>query len=223
MVRLHANLVLKDALNEPLLIGHLGGLAVGVPVVLIDQGLCLLWGGRLYSFRRTAAQDAVKVGAAAGALARCLRATGGKPSFCRLPLLPGESKMGLDDLCVANGSEALDAALADTGPQPVLPSLRRADCVAPAGQWLGEAQPIPSPAEAPLVLLQAPMGCGKTNAIRAAAAPFLGDGTPLLIASHRKALGQALAERLGVAWMPRRRSDERLQGAGFCFDSCLPQ
>ena len=165
---------------------------------------------------------AQKVGAAAGALARCLRATGGKPSVCHLRLLPGESKTGLDDLWVAGGSEALDAALADTGPQPVLPSLRRADRVAPAGQWLGKAQPLPSPAEAPLVLLQAPMGCGKTEAIRTAAAPFLGDGTPLLIASHRKALGQALAERLGVAWMPRRRSDERLQGAGFCFDSCCP-
>jgi hypothetical protein len=163
-----------------------------------------------------------KVGAAAGALARCLRASGGKPSVCHLPLLPGTGKTGLDDLGVASGSEALDAALADTGPQPVLPSLRRADRVAPAGQWLGDSQPIPSPAEAPLVLLQAPMGCGKTEAIRAAAAPFLGDGTPLLIASHRKALGQALAERLGVAWMPRRGSDERLQGAGFCFDSCCP-
>ena len=163
-----------------------------------------------------------KVGAASGALARCLRATGGKPSVCHLRLLPGESKTGLDDLWVAGGSEALDAALADTGPQPVLPSLRRADRVAPAGQWLGISQPLPSPTEAPLVLLQAPMGCGKTEAIRAAAAPFLGDGTPLLIASHRKALGQALAERLGVAWMPRRRSDERLQGAGFCFDSCCP-
>jgi hypothetical protein len=165
---------------------------------------------------------AVKVGAAAGALARCLRATGGNPSVCRLPLLPGTDKTGLDDFWVAGGSDALDAALADTGPQPVLPSLRRADRLAPAGQWLGEAQPIPSPAEAPLVLLQAPMGCGKTEAIRTAAAPFLDDGTPLLIASHRKALGQALAERLGVAWMPRRGSDERLQGAGFCFDSCCP-
>lgn len=163
-----------------------------------------------------------KVGAAAGALARCLSATGGKSSVCQLPLLPGTDKTGLDDLGVAGGSEALDAALADTGPQPVLPSLRRADRLAPAGQWLGNSQPIPSPAEAPLVLLQAPMGCGKTEAIRTAAAPFLGDGTPLLIASHRKALGQALAERLGVAWTPRRRSDERLQGAGFCFDSCCP-
>jgi hypothetical protein len=163
-----------------------------------------------------------KVNGAAGALARCLRATGGKASICQLPLLSGTDKTGLDDLWVASGSEALDAALADTGPQPVLPSLRSADRVAPAGHWLGNAQPIPSPADAPLVLLQAPMGCGKTEAIRAAAAPFLGDGTPLLIASHRQALGQALAERLGVAWKPRRGSDERLQGAGFCFDSCCP-
>ena len=64
----------------------------------------------------TKIKTARKVGAAAGALARCLRATGGKPSVCRLPLLPGESKTGLDDLWVAGGSEALDAALAETGP-----------------------------------------------------------------------------------------------------------
>jgi hypothetical protein len=62
-----------------------------------------------------------KVGAAAGALARCLRAAGGKPSIARLPLLPGQPKTGLDDLWVASGPEALDRALADVGPQRPVP------------------------------------------------------------------------------------------------------
>jgi len=44
----------------------------------------------------------------------------------------------------------------------------------------------------------------------------------LLVVSHRKALGQALSERLGVPWAPERGSDERLQGAGFCLDSACP-
>jgi len=66
------------------------------------------------------------------------------------------------------------------------------------------------------------MGCGKTEAINAAVKPLLDVGTPLLVISHRKALGQALSERLGVPWTPRHGSDERLQGAGFCLDSACP-
>ncbi len=63
---------------------------------------------------------AVKVGAAAGALARALRAAGGRPEIARLPLLPGTDKTGLDDLLAAAGPEALDRALADTGPRAPL-------------------------------------------------------------------------------------------------------
>ena len=112
-----------------------------------------------------------KVAAAAGALAGSLRAAGGRPEIARLPLLPGADKTGLDDLLAAAGPEALDRALANTGPRPVLPRLRAADTVAPAGQWLGDACPLPSPEVAPLVVIQAPMGCGKTRAAAAALAP----------------------------------------------------
>lgn len=163
-----------------------------------------------------------KVGAAAGALARALRAAGGRPETARLPLLPGQDKTGLDDLLAAAGPEALDRALADTGPRPVLPTLRAADRVAAAGAYLGVACPLPSPELAPLVLLQAAMGCGKTQATAAAVAPLLADGVPLLLPSHRVALGQALAERLGVAWAPAPGTDARQLGAGFCLDSACP-
>jgi hypothetical protein len=168
------------------------------------------------------ASTAAKVGAAAGTLARSLRAAGGRPKIARLPLLPGTLKTGLDDLLAAQGPDALVEALATTGGRPVLPALRAADRLAPAGQWLGVACPLPSPELAPLVLLQAAMGCGKTEAIAAAVGPLLAAGQPLLLPTHRIALGQALAERLGVAWAPEPGSDARQLGAGFCLDSCCP-
>ncbi|MFN9545876.1 MAG: DUF3854 domain-containing protein [Cyanobacteriota bacterium] len=162
---------------------------------------------------------ASKVRAAAGALARTLRAAGGKPEIARLPLLPGTEKTGLDDLAAAAGADALAQALADTAPLPVLPRLRAADQIAPAGAYLGQACPLPPPAEAPLVLLQAPMGCGKTEAIAAAVAPLRDAGVPVLVPSHRVAIGQAVSDRLGIAWAPSPGTDERQLGAGFCLDS----
>jgi len=165
---------------------------------------------------------AAKVGAAAGALARALRSAGGRVEVARLPLLPGTDKTGLDDLLAAAGPEALDRALADTGPRAVLPRLRTPDRLAPAGVWLGDACPIPSPELAPLVVMVAPMGCGKTEAIAAAALPLAAYGIPVLLPSHRQALGQANAERLGLPWAPHRGDDQRLLGAGFCWDSCCP-
>jgi hypothetical protein len=66
------------------------------------------------------------------------------------------------------------------------------------------------------------MGCGKTEAIAAAVAPLRDAGVPVLLPSHRLALGQALAERLGIAWAPSPGTDERQLGAGFCLDSACP-
>jgi hypothetical protein len=163
-----------------------------------------------------------KVAAAAGALAGSLRAAGGRPEIARLPLLPGADKTGLDDLLAAAGPEALDRALANTGPRPVLPRLRAADAVAPVGQWLGDACPLPSPEVAPLVVIQAPMGCGKTRAAAAALAPLQAEGVPPLMPSHRQALGQAAAAAVGVPWCPEPDSDERLQGVAGCLDSWCP-
>jgi len=84
---------------------------------------------------------------------------------------------------------------------------------------MAQACPIPSPELAPLVILKAPMGCGKTEAVAQALAPLAADGVPILMPSHRKALGQAAAERVGVPWCPAPGSDERLQGVAGCLDS----
>ena len=157
---------------------------------------------------------------AADRLGRLLAAAG---AVVRVGIVPGTHGKGADDhLAAGGGWEALAAALRPLGPRPVLPRLRPADRVAPAGQWLGEACPLPSPEAAPLVVLQAPMGCGKTEAIAAALAPLAADGVAVLMPSHRKALGQAAAERVGVPWRPAPGSDERQQGVAGCWDSWCP-
>jgi Domain of unknown function (DUF3854) len=162
---------------------------------------------------------ASKVAAAAGALARALRSADGLVEVARLPLLPGTDKTGLDDLLAVAGPEALARALADTAPRPVLPRLRAADLVAPAGAWLGEVCPYPGPDIAQLLVVQAPIGCGKTEAAAARVAPLAAAGVAMLMPSHRKALGQAAAERLGVPWCPEHGSPERWQGVAGCWDS----
>ena len=157
---------------------------------------------------------------AADRLGRLLAAAGG---LVRVGIVPGTHGKGADDhLAAGGGWEALAAALLPLGPRPVLPRLRPADRVAPAGQWLGDACPLPAPEAAPLVVLQAPMGCGKTEAIAATLAPRAAEGVPVLMPSHRKALGQAAAERVGVPWLPTPGSDERQQGVAGCWDSWCP-
>ena len=165
---------------------------------------------------------AAKVAAAAGALTRALRAADGLPLIAWLPLLPGTDKTGLDDLLAAAGPEALARALADIAPRPVLPRLRAADLVAPAGAWLGDACPYPSAEVAPLLVVRAPIGCGKTEAAAARVAPLAAAGVAMLMPSHRKALGQAAAERLGIPWCPEPGSPERWQGVAGCWDSWCP-
>jgi hypothetical protein len=96
--------------------------------------------------------------------------------------------------------------------------------MAPAGAYLADAAPIPAPAVAPLVILTAGMGAGKTEAIAAHLAPLAAAGVPVLLPSHRQALGQANAKRVGPAMAPRCRGDRStlLRGWPFCWDSWLP-
>jgi len=167
---------------------------------------------------------AAKVAGHAGALAQALRAVGGRVEVARLPLLPGTTKTGLDDLLVALGPEALAQALDNTTPRPVLPVLGRADRVIPHGSYIGQSGPLPTPAEAALVVIAAPMGAGKTRAVAAAIAN-LPEGVPILAPYHRKALGQAGSDPktgLGVPWRPPVGSDQRLQGIAACWDSWRP-
>lgn len=135
---------------------------------------------------------------------------------------PGTHGKGADDHLAAGGSwELLAAALQPLAPEPVLPWLRKADRVGPAGRWLSEVCPIPSPEQARLVGLSGSMGSGKTEAIAAVVEPLLQAGTRVVLITHRRSLGAALAERLGLPWADEAApgSDLRQMGIALCIDS----
>ncbi|MFM2123233.1 MAG: hypothetical protein RLZZ589_1670, partial [Cyanobacteriota bacterium] len=157
---------------------------------------------------------------AARRLGRLLAAAGAAEVL--VGTVPGTHGKGADDHLAAGGSwEQMAAALQPLALEPVLPRLRPADRIAPAGQWLGVACPIPSPDRARVVALKSAMGSGKTEAIAAAVAPLLEAGTRVVLISHRRSLGAALAERLGLPWADEAApgSDLRQLGIALCIDS----
>ena len=140
--------------------------------------------------------------------------------------VPGTHGKGIDDHLKNSGTwETIAAVLAPVADAPVLPRLRAANAVAPAGQWLRDACPIPSPDQSRLVALSAPMGAGKTEAIGAAVAPLLAVGVRVVLITHRQSLGAALADRLGLPWGEdaNPESDLRQQGLALCIDSLCPE
>lgn len=162
------------------------------------------------------------VAGASHRLGRLLKRAGAGPVL--LGVCPGPHK-GADDALAAGVSfEQLAAQLEPLGAAPVVPYLRRPDRIAPAGQWLGVACPIPTAADARLVALSASMGAGKTEAIAAALAPLLAVGVRVVLISHRRSLGAALADRLGLPWGEDAApdSDLRQQGVALCIDSLCP-
>ncbi len=139
--------------------------------------------------------------------------------------VPAGPHKGADDWLAAGRSwEDLAKALKPLEPLPVLPRLRAADVVAPAGQYLGQAAPIPDPKDALLVALQTPMGGGKTEAIRAGVSRAQAQNLRVLVIAHRRALGEQGAEVMGLPWAEEAKpgSDLRQQGLALCIDSLCP-
>ncbi|MEY4808231.1 MAG: hypothetical protein RLZZ206_2620, partial [Cyanobacteriota bacterium] len=162
------------------------------------------------------------VARAARRLGRHLRTAGA--AVVEVGICPGPHK-GADDHLAAGGTwEQLAAALGPISSEPELPRIRRPDVIAPAGQLLECAAPIPSPEVAPVVAMASPMGTGKTRSTAAAVAPFLAEGVPVLNLTHRTSLGRAQSEALGLPWADEAKpgSVERMQGLGLCFDSACP-
>lgn len=136
--------------------------------------------------------------------------------------VPGPHK-GADDHLAAGGTwEQLAAGLRPLAPEPVLPSLPAADLIAPAGQHLAAAVDPQALAAVPLLLVDAPMGSGKTRLAAELMAPHLATGVPVIAPTHRTALGESQAEAVGLAWAAAPGTDARLQGLGLCWDSLRP-
>jgi len=158
---------------------------------------------------------------AARRLGRLLAAAGAAEVL--VGVVPGTHGKGADDHLAAGGNWAqLAAALQPLGAEPVLPLLRRADRLVPAGKHLSAAvDPDQLPSHR-LLAVSAPMGAGKTVLARQLVAPALANGTPVLAPTHRTSLGQSQAEALGIPWAAEPGTDERLQGLGLCWDSLRP-
>jgi len=166
---------------------------------------------------------AKKVAAAAATTRWLLRRAGAAASIATLPAIAGSAKAGLDDVVVALGTEPLEkavaAALAAPAIDPAVPRLRRPDAEAPADRFLAEAFTIPL--DRKLVCLSAGMGAGKTELLAQALRPLQLEGQRVVLISHRRSLGAALAERLGLPWGDEARpgSDQRQLGIALCIDS----
>lgn len=151
-------------------------------------------------------------------------------------LCPGPEK-GVDDWLAAGKTldelvKAVDwKVLAKEGPEAEegawrIAPLRPADVTVPAGQFLGASVAIPSPDQARLVAIAAPMGAGKTQLIRSHLADGLSAGTTKVLGiSHRRSLAEAFAQQLGLPTGQAAAPCSPLRNLGICLciDSLCPQ
>lgn len=157
---------------------------------------------------------------AAGRLGRLLAAAG---AAVLVGTVPGTHGKGADDHLAAGGTwEQLAAALKPLKPGPVQPRLRSARLTAAAGQRMSDAPTAEAMRGRRVIATNAGMGAGKTWWARDAVAPYLAAGVPVIGPTHRTALGESQAEAMGIPWAPMPGTDQRLQGAGLCWDSLRP-
>jgi hypothetical protein len=135
---------------------------------------------------------------------------------------PGPDKGADDALAAGVPWETLAAALQPLAPEPALPQLRHPDLIAPDGTYLGRAVRIP--ADRRVVAFAAAMGTGKTELIAQHLAPLMAAGLRVVLITHRRSLGEALAKRLGLPWADEAApgSDLRQTGVALCVDSACP-
>lgn len=234
----HLPIVIGEGLKKALTAISAGHAAVGLPGVtmgirrddhgqrrLIPELQALAAKGRPVTIvfdaegKRSTAR---KVAAAARTLALLLQKAGCVVRIATMPLLPGCSKTGADDLAVAHGLAALSGVIATALPisaLPVLPRRRRADRLVQDHHLPSDVVTVAGARR--LIGLGTPMGTGKTTVIANHVAPLLRAGVPVVLLTHRRSLGAALAAELGLPWGDDAApgSDLRLQGLALCIDS----
>lgn len=167
----------------------------------------------------------LKVEKAAVRLGHLLVKAGAEVKVARLPLLNGE-KCGPDDLLVAQGPDALLEVLADGLALAELAWERRywaerrcrATHALSTGAALAEAM---QQTTADVVGVRACTGFGKTEAL----AQTLAERPQVLSITHRRSLGAALADRLGLIW--RNDTDSAMgrtfDAEGNCWEGLPPR
>jgi len=136
---------------------------------------------------------------------------------------PGPAKGADDALAAGVPLQQLLADLQPVRPLPVLPALRRADLVVPSTvRYLADVVTIPHNQR--VVALASLMGTGKTELLRQHLEPLMAAGQRVVLITHRRSLGEALAERLGLPWGDDAApgSDLRQTGIALCADSLCP-
>ena len=132
---------------------------------------------------------------------------------------------GVDDLIIARGVEAFDAAFENAKhfgywQSQQLYSLTYNPSLRLSQRYLEE---IPFP-ESGLVGIKSAKGTGKTQALEPLIVAANGVGRRVLVLTHRIQLGRAICQRLGLDWIEDLRTSETqgLLGYGLCVDSLHP-
>ena len=234
----HLPIVIGEGLKKTLALISAGHAAVGLPGItmgirrddsgerrLIPELEALAVKGRRVVIvfdaegKRSTAR---KVAAAARTLALLLEKAGCVVRIAALPLLPGASKTGADDLAVERGLAAVDAVIAAALPVSALPVLHH---LRPANRVVQDRHlpidVVTVAGDRRLIALASAMGTGKSTVIAHHVAPLLRAGVPVVLLTHRKSLGAALAADLGLPWGDDAApgSDLRWQGLALCVDS----
>jgi len=133
---------------------------------------------------------------------------------------------GVDDLIVAHGTEAFDAAFQaalslDTWKALGYSHLSYTPNIQVNRRYLGDIQ---LPNFAKLIALKSAKGTGKTETISQWVGDAISKGQWVLVLTHRIQLGQALCERFGVPYITEVKdsSTGKTLGYGLCIDSLHP-
>jgi hypothetical protein len=151
-----------------------------------------------------------------------------KSQGCNVKIINWRPELGkgVDDLIVAHGTEAFDAAVdaalsIDTWKALGYSHLSYTPNIQVNRRYLGDIQ---LPELVKLIALSSAKGTGKTETISQWVGDAISKGQWVLVLTHRIQLGQALCERFGVPYITEVKdsSTGKTLGYGLCIDSLHP-